>query len=250
YDPSGGVQVVNIQVTQPEGPSYVRPYNNPGYVYAPMRVSVPPPANLVEVRTAAPDGTGAVWIPGAWSWNGAGYAWTAGRWNAPPSYNAAWIPPRWERRDGYVLYYPGYWGGASAVEQPTYGTVSNGSVTSLTLGSTATSELRYGMPTTSSGALYADFAVTLYAGRTVTFVLHGGTSWPSSGARIDPLMQVFGGGQLLAQDDDGAGNLDSRIQFTPTWTGTYIIRATTYGTGMNQGAFSLVTRDGAAWGTL
>ncbi len=243
YDPNG-VQVVNVQVTPP----YVRPYN-PGYVYAPMRVSVAPPPNLYEVRPASPMGGGSVWIPGAWNWNGAGYAWTAGHFSSPPSYGAGWIAPRWERRDGYVLYYPGYWGGTSTVEQPTYVPTMNSSVTNITLGSTASSELRYGMPTTSSGALYSDFAVTLYAGRTVTFVLHGGTSW-SSGGRIDPVMQVFGGGQLLAEDDDGAGNLDSRIQFTPTWTGTYVIRATTYGAGMSQGAFSLVTRDGAVWGGI
>lgn len=246
FDPSHGVSAVSVRVTAPGGQVYGR-YDDDRYAFAPVRVNLAPPPNLIEVPPAAQSAGGSVWIPGSWNWNGAGYAWTAGHWNAPPAYGTAWIAPRWERRGGYVLYYPGYWGGASVIE-PSYVPTTTGTsaITTLLLGSTASSELRFGMPTTSSGALYADFAVSLYAGHPVTFVLHGGASW-TSGGRIDPVMQVFGAGQLLAEDDDSAGNLDSRIQFTPAWTGTYIVRATTFGAGMNQGTFSLVTRDGSVW---
>jgi hypothetical protein len=242
YDPV----VVSVQV--PPGSPYIRPYN-PGYVYSPVRVNVAPPAPLVDVRPAAPSGAGSTWVPGAWNWNGAGYAWVAGHWAAPPSTGSTWIQPRWEQHDGYLLYYPGYWS-TTTVIAPVVTPVYQPGAMPLYLGATTSGELRYGMPTTSSGALYTDFAVTLYAGRTATFVLHGGASWTNPGGRIDPLMQLFGSGQLLTQDDDGAGNLDSRIQFTPTWTGTYVIRVTTYGSGANQGNFTLVTRDGAVWSEI
>jgi hypothetical protein len=200
-------------------------------------------------RPPAPS-SGSVWVPGSWSYNGGSYAWNGGQWSTPPSYGATWIPPRWENREGYVLYYPGYWspGPVHTYNQyAQYNPFNSYSGTPYAIGGTSSGTLYSGMPTTSSGTLFTDYAVNLYAGQTVTLVLHGGASWTSPGGQLDPLMQVIGNGSLLAQDDDGAGGMDSRIVFTPAWTGTFIVRVTTYGVGPNQGSYTLSSRYGVSW---
>lgn len=225
--------------------SVTRPQYNPGYVSTPVRVNVAPPAPLMDIARPAPPMPNAVWVPGSWSWNGSDYAWSTGQWNTPVSNGAIWVAARWERHDGYYLYYPGYW---SQPGMPV--DVTNAPGTPLVVGSTVSGVLNAGLPTTSSGTLYTDYVVNLYAGQTVTFVLRGGSSWTTPGGRLDPLLEVLGAGQLLAQDDDGAGGMDSRIVFTPQWTGAFVIRATTYGVGMNQGYFSLASRGGVVWGGI
>jgi hypothetical protein len=122
--------------------------------------------------------------------------------------------------------------------------------TPMSIGSNVSGALQGGMAMTSSSALYTDYVVNLYAGQTVTFVLHGGASWTTPGGQLDPLMQLYGGGQLLAEDDDGAGGMDSRIMFTAPWSGAFVVRATTYGYGPNQGYFTLASRYGEMWGGM
>ncbi len=67
-------------------------------------VRVGPPAPIVEARVVAP-GLGYVWIPGYHMWNGAAYAWAAGRWERPPRARARWVPPHWVhgRRGWYLV---------------------------------------------------------------------------------------------------------------------------------------------------
>lgn len=229
--------VVTVSVTQPQ-------YNS-GYVSTPVRVNVAPPVPLMDVARSPAPSPNAVWVAGQWGWNGSGYAWNPGQWTTPVSTGSMWIPARWERHDGYYLYYPGYWSqGAPPLND------YNASGTPLLVGSNVSGTLNAGLPTTSSGTLYNDYVVNLYAGQTVTFVLRGGMSWTTPGGRLDPLLQVYGAGQLLSQDDDGAGGMDSRIVFTAQWTGSFVVRATTYGVGMNQGCFTLASRAGVVWGGI
>jgi len=71
-------------------------------------VRIAPPAAIVETRGVAP-GPGYVWIGGYQRWDGAAYAWNAGRWEAPPRPGARWVAHRWERRHGGYVFREGRW---------------------------------------------------------------------------------------------------------------------------------------------
>jgi Calx-beta domain/FG-GAP-like repeat len=77
------------------------------------------------------------------------------------------------------------------------------------------------------------FRVQLTTGVQYTFDLQGDTV--GAGTLHDPLMQLFNGSsQFITSDDDGGGNLNSHIVYTPTVTGSYYIDAGAYdnaGTG-------------------
>jgi hypothetical protein len=45
-------------------------------------------------------------------------------------------------------------------------------------------------------------------------------------------------GNVLAEDDDSGGNLNARIIFTPTYTGTYNVVATSFNAGAT-GAYTI-----------
>jgi tetratricopeptide (TPR) repeat protein len=49
-------------------------------------------------------------------------------------------------------------------------------------------------------------------------------------------------GRTLAENDDGGGGLNARLEFTPEKTGTYRVVATTLG-GNSQGAYTLIVRE-------
>jgi hypothetical protein len=72
-------------------------------------VHVAPPPPLVETMLVAP-GPGLVWIPGYYTWNGAGYAWVPGRWLPPPRPHAVWVPGRWvhDKKLGW-FFIEGHW---------------------------------------------------------------------------------------------------------------------------------------------
>ncbi len=77
--------------------------------------------------------------------------------------------------------------------------------------------------------------VKLVAGKTYTFTL--------SSTAFDPYLAVVSPTrQLLARDDDGAGNLNSRITFRAPMTGSYSLLVTTYNGKM--GAFQLTIHQG------
>lgn len=60
-------------------------------------------------------------------------------------------------------------------------------------------------------------------------------------ALLDPFLQLIGpDGAVIAEDDDGAGNLNARIIFTLPDDGTYTIRATRYG---GAGNFTVTLSD-------
>ncbi len=205
---------------------------------APVRVtSAPPAAAPMDIARGPAPAPNSVWVPGSWSWNGGSYGWSSGQWSMPPNYGARWIAPRWERREGYVLYYPGYWSNTGAMVQPYAPSVA-----------TLSGTLSRGLPMTPMGAFYNDYAVPLVAGQTVTFVVRGGASWNGPGPQLDPLVQLYGGGTLLAEDDDGAGGQDSRIVFTAGWSGTFMLRVTSYGAGPSEGTYTLTAQSGAMYG--
>jgi len=71
-------------------------------------VRIAPPAAIVETRGVAP-GPGYVWIGGVHRWDGSAYAWSPGRWEAPPRPGARWVAHRWERRHGGYVFHEGRW---------------------------------------------------------------------------------------------------------------------------------------------
>ena len=68
------------------------------------------------------------------------------------------------------------------------------------------------------------FAASLTAGVQYTFDLLGQSV--GAGTLPDPFMQLFDGtGTFITSNDDGGGNLNSRIVYTPSTTGTYFVDA-------------------------
>ena len=74
---------------------------------APVVVTTPPPAPLVEARPVAPF-AGAIWIPGYWQWNGYRHVWVAGRWSAPRA-GWHWQPHHWRRTPHGWIWVRGHW---------------------------------------------------------------------------------------------------------------------------------------------
>lgn len=70
----------------------------------------PPPAvpPMAETVTASP-ASNALWIPGYWSYDGAGYSWVAGHWEIPPPNARSYVAAHWENRGDAYVYMGGYW---------------------------------------------------------------------------------------------------------------------------------------------
>jgi hypothetical protein len=79
-------------------------------IRARLTVTAPsaPPAPRVEVAVAQPL-VGAIWVPGAWHWNGAGWMWIGGGWRMPPQSGLRWRPPSWVVSSRGVQLDPGRW---------------------------------------------------------------------------------------------------------------------------------------------
>ena len=74
---------------------------------APIVAQVEPPSPQTEVVPVSP-GTGYVWAPGLWVWEGHRHVWHAGRWMAPrPGHS--WAPRTWVRVGGAWHLRGGYW---------------------------------------------------------------------------------------------------------------------------------------------
>jgi hypothetical protein len=87
-------------------PVYAAPVYQPP-VYQGVEVSQAPPPPQVDVQTPMPF-PGAVWIPGAWQWNGRGYYWAGGQWSSPrPGWS--WESHRWVRHGRHWSFRPGHW---------------------------------------------------------------------------------------------------------------------------------------------
>lgn len=76
----------------------------------PERVYVidrPPPAR-VELVPVAP-GPRYVWVTGHWQRAGTGWAWTRGRYVAPPARYRSWAPGEWHHGRRGWYYVDGHW---------------------------------------------------------------------------------------------------------------------------------------------
>jgi hypothetical protein len=72
-----------------------------------VEAPTPPPAPRVEVAPVVAVRK-AVWTPGYWMWNGAGYIWIAGSWRIPEAAGMTWVAPAWRpSRRGGSIYVPG-----------------------------------------------------------------------------------------------------------------------------------------------
>jgi hypothetical protein len=69
----------------------------------------PPPEPKVEAAPFERPVLGAVWVPGAWHWSGAGWIWIAGGWRMPPSPGLRWRQPVWVVSSRGVQLDPGRW---------------------------------------------------------------------------------------------------------------------------------------------
>lgn len=80
----------------------------PTYSAAAVVPPAPPPAPARDIVTPAP-APSAIWIPGYWNFNGAGYVWIAGHWEIPPTGATNYIAAHWENRGNALAYVPAYW---------------------------------------------------------------------------------------------------------------------------------------------
>lgn len=77
-----------------------------------VEAPAPPPAPKVDTAPQ-PDvayytARRAVWTPGYWMWNGAGYIWITGSWRIPEATGMTWVAPTWRpTRRGTSIYVPG-----------------------------------------------------------------------------------------------------------------------------------------------
>jgi hypothetical protein len=92
-----------------------------------------------------------------------------------------------------------------------------------------------------SGAAADDYVIQLTAGVPVVITTMGGASYNTSSS-LDVFTYLYFNGSEVAHDDDSAGNLNSRIYYTPMYSGTYVIRVTTWGSGLRIGPYTLAVQ--------
>lgn len=85
---------------------YASPPQSPG-AYQVQQVP-PMPAPIPEAPTTQPS-SDTTWVPGYYSYNGNGYTWVSGHWEAPPTGTHVFVSPHWEQRNGSYVFVPGYW---------------------------------------------------------------------------------------------------------------------------------------------
>jgi hypothetical protein len=89
------------------------------------------------------------------------------------------------------------------------------------------------------GSVYDDHAMELAAGESATVTLRGGSTPGVLCRRLDVQLRVLDGETTLAEDDDGAGELDSRVRFTAPHAGRYTVRVMSHGPWLNVGDYAL-----------
>src|SRR5271165_3004082 len=74
---------------------------------AEVEVAGPPPPDIVETVTAAPD-PAFVWVGGFWAWDGR-WVWRAGHWDRPPRRGAVWFRGGYAFRGGRHVWVRAGW---------------------------------------------------------------------------------------------------------------------------------------------
>jgi hypothetical protein len=90
---------------------------------------------------------------------------------------------------------------------------------------------------------YSDYSIYLYGGTSYTFEL-------DAGSLADPYLQLYDPyGSLLASNDDiNSSNWNSRIVYTPGYSGYYTLRASSYDGGYGSFTLSAATTYGGGGG--
>jgi hypothetical protein len=92
---------------------HTAPQQTPTTIVQPMVVQpavvvdTAPPAPQTETMPAPPY-SGAVWIPGHWSWSNGQYQWVPGRYERQRE-GYVWVPQRWEQVNGKWQSTGGVW---------------------------------------------------------------------------------------------------------------------------------------------
>jgi uncharacterized protein YjdB len=96
--------------------------------------------------------------------------------------------------------------------------------------------LYYGSSGSQGNAAGKAYAVNLVAGAKYLIKLE------KSGSNLDPYLYLNSAAGYIARDDDSGGDLNSRIIFIPTASGTYYIIATRYSSS-SSGAYTLTVEE-------
>ena len=109
----------------------------------------------------------------------------------------------------------------------------------IAVGAEVDGQLADGDGMTAEEYVYDDYRLQARRGQRLSITLRS--------EEIDTLVRVGrllsdGSFEEIAYDDDGAGNLDSRLIFTPEANGTYVVRATSFSPN-TTGAYRLTVRD-------
>jgi len=115
---------------------------------------------------------------------------------------------------------------------------------SLTVPTRVLGDFGPGDARSSGGSEFDDFTMNLRAGQVVTIVARARVA-PGAESSLDMFATILAGTSELMQDDDSAGNLNSRIIFTAPRAGRYTLRVTTFGGGSHPGAYEVQTYAGA-----
>lgn len=102
---------------------------------------------------------------------------------------------------------------------------AGGTARAVTVGTPVTGAFTPGLPTDQHSKPYLDYQLTITAAGTYQINLVS-----SNTSVYDPYLRLMQGTNELAHDDDGAGNLQSRIQHQ-LQPGSYTIRVTKFGSG-------------------
>jgi hypothetical protein len=93
------------------------------------------------------------------------------------------------------------------------------------------------------GGVVDEYSLALTAGQPVTILTTGGAQ-PGGAAdsHLDVVAALLCNGQEVARDDDGGGDLNSRMEYTPTATGPCTVRV--WGFAASMGAYTLAVLPG------
>jgi hypothetical protein len=92
-----------------QGTVYGYPHRRTRYAVMENRLPPVPAPPMTEVIPPSP-APNALWLPGYWSYDGARYLWTQGRWEIPPPGVQTYVAAHWESRSsGAFVFVPGYW---------------------------------------------------------------------------------------------------------------------------------------------
>lgn len=94
-------------------------------------------------------------------------------------------------------------------------------------------------PPMRDGSVFDDYAVELAAGEEATFELRGGRTNGYLCHVLDVQLRVLDGDRVLADEDDGAGGLASRVTLRAPRAGRYTLRVMSHGPWRNFGEYTL-----------